>query len=173
MTDLAALPSLAASGSTVQPVASPPPILELDRVSINFGGVRALDNFSLRINSGEIRGLIGPNGSGKSTAFNVITGLYRPGSGDIRVAGSSVVGLRTDQIASRGVARTFQTLRLFHTMSAIENVMLGTHLWARPPSPVSVLLGLPASRRFEAEVRERSMAALEALQIAEHAQDTA
>ena len=149
------------------------PVLELDRVSINFGGVRALENLSLRVNAGEIRGLIGPNGSGKSTAFNVITGLYRPRSGEIRVGGRSVVGLRTDQIASRGVARTFQTLRLFHAMSVIENVMLGTHLGARPPSPASILLSLPASRRFEAEVRERSMAALEALQIADYAQDTA
>src|SRR4030095_10788658 len=76
------------------------PVLELDQVSINFGGVRALDNLSLRLNAGEIRGLIGPNGSGKSTAFNVITGLYRPSGGEIRVAGRSIIGLRADQIAS-------------------------------------------------------------------------
>ena len=149
------------------------PVLELDQVSINFGGVRALDKLSLRLNQGEIRGLIGPNGSGKSTAFNVITGLYRPSGGEIRVAGRSILGLRADQIASRGVARTFQTLRLFQAMSVIENVMLGTHLGAQPPSPVSILLGLPASRRFEAEVRQRSMDALEALQIADYAHDMA
>lgn len=149
------------------------PVLELDQVSINFGGVRALDKLSLRLKSGEIRGLIGPNGSGKSTAFNVITGLYRPNGGEIRVAGRSILGLRADQIASRGVARTFQTLRLFQAMSVIENVMLGTHLGAQPPSPASILLGLPAARRFEAEVRQRSMDALEALQIADYAQDMA
>ena len=148
-------------------------LLELDSVSINFGGVRALDNFSLRVAPGEIRGLIGPNGSGKSTAFNVITGLYRPNSGDIRVDGTSVVGLRTDEVASRGVARTFQTLRLFRAMSVIENVMLGTHLGARPPSPTTMLLSLPAFRRFEAEARARSLAALAALHIAEYAQETA
>jgi branched-chain amino acid transport system ATP-binding protein len=148
-------------------------VLELDQVSINFGGVRALDKLSLRLNAGEIRGLIGPNGSGKSTAFNVITGLYRPSGGAIRVAGRSILGLRADQIASRGVARTFQTLRLFQAMSVIENVMLGTHLGAEPPSPASMLLGLPASRRFEAEVRRRSMDALEALQIADYAHDMA
>jgi ABC-type branched-subunit amino acid transport system ATPase component len=159
--------------STVPSPAGAAAALELDQVSINFGGVRALENFSLRVDGGEIRGLIGPNGSGKSTAFNVITGLYRPRGGEIRVGGRSVVGLRPDQIASRGVARTFQTLRLFHAMSVIENVMLGTHLGARPPSPVSILLGLPESRRFEADVRERSMAALDALQIADYAQDTA
>jgi ABC-type branched-subunit amino acid transport system ATPase component len=161
-------------GATAPPApANDAPALELDRVSINFGGVRALQDFSLRVNPGEIRGLIGPNGSGKSTAFNVITGLYRPRSGDVRVGGRSIVGLRTDEIASRGVARTFQTLRLFHAMSVIENVMLGTHLGARPPSPLSTLLSLPAYRRFESEVRARSMAALEALQIADYAQDIA
>jgi branched-chain amino acid transport system ATP-binding protein len=149
------------------------PRLELDGVSINFGGVRALDDFSLRVEAGEIRGLIGPNGSGKSTAFNVITGLYRPGGGEIRVDGRSVAGLRTDEIASRGVARTFQTLRLFRAMSVVENVMLGTHLGARPPSPATMLLSLPAFRRFEAEARERSLAALEALHIADYAQEIA
>lgn len=149
------------------------PTLELDQVSINFGGVRALDKLSLRLKAGEIRGLIGPNGSGKSTAFNVITGLYRPTGGEIRVAGRSIRGLRTDQIASRGVARTFQTLRLFQAMSVIENVMLGTHLGTRPPSPVSLLLGLPESRRFEEEARQRSMDTLEALQIADYAHDLA
>ncbi len=149
------------------------PALELDQVSINFGGVRALENLSLRVEPGEIRGLIGPNGSGKSTAFNVITGLYRPRSGDIRVGGRSIVGLRTDEIASRGVARTFQTLRLFRAMTVIENVMLGTHLGARPPSAAATLLGLPAFRRFEAEARARSLAALEALHIAAYAQETA
>src|SRR5262245_17782079 len=149
------------------------PRLELDGVSINFGGVRALDSFSLRIAAGEICGLIGPNGSGKSTAFNVITGLYRPGAGDIRVDGRSVVGLRTDEIASRGVARTFQTLRLFRAMTVVENVMLGTHLGARPPSAAATLLSLPAFRRFEADSRERSLAALAALHIADYAQEIA
>ena len=149
------------------------PRLELDGVSINFGGVRALDSFSLCIAAGEICGLIGPNGSGKSTAFNVVTGLYRPGAGDIRVDGRSVVGLRTDEIASRGVARTFQTLRLFRAMTVVENVMLGTHLGARPPSAAATLLSLPAFRRFEAEARERSLAALAALHIADYAQETA
>jgi branched-chain amino acid transport system ATP-binding protein len=162
-----------ATGSTARPSTSADAVLELDHVSINFGGVRALEDLSLTLRAGEIRGLIGPNGSGKSTAFNVISGIYRPRSGEIRVAGRSVVGLRPDQIASRGVARTFQTLRLFQAMSVVENVMLGTHLGARAPSPVAVLLGLPASRRFESDAHERSMAVLEALQIADYARETA
>jgi ABC-type branched-subunit amino acid transport system ATPase component len=168
---LAAAP-LAPAASSPQAAISAP-ILDLDQVSINFGGVRALENFSLRVEPGEIRGLIGPNGSGKSTAFNVITGVYRPRSGEVRVGGRSIVGLRTDEIASRGVARTFQTLRLFRAMSVIENVMLGTHLGARPPSPAATLLSLPAFRRFEAEARARSLAALEALDIAGYAQELA
>src|SRR5512134_387906 len=104
------------------------PALELDRVSINFGGVRALDQFSLALQEGEIRGLIGPNGSGKSTAFNVITGLNNPDSGDVRMEGRSILGLRADEVAARGIARTFQNLRLFGAMTVAENVMLGTHL---------------------------------------------
>jgi ABC-type branched-subunit amino acid transport system ATPase component len=166
---LAASPSPALAPS----VAGAAPILELDQVCINFGGVRALENFSLRVEPGEIRGLIGPNGSGKSTAFNVITGVYRPRSGEVRVGGGSIAGLRTDEIASRGVARTFQTLRLFRAMSVIENVMLGTHLGARPPSAAATLLSLPAFRRFEAEARARSLAALEALDIGGYAQELA
>ena len=160
-----------ATGPRARPSTSAEPVLELDHVSINFGGVRALENLSLSLGAGEIRGLIGPNGSGKSTAFNVISGIYRPRNGEIRVAGHSVVGLRPDQIASRGVARTFQTLRLFQAMSVVENVMLGTHLGAQAPSPVAILLGLPASRRFEREAHERSMAVLESLQIADYARE--
>ncbi len=149
------------------------PAIELDRVSINFGGVQALDQFSLRLEEGEIRGLIGPNGSGKSTAFNVITGLYRPGSGDIRMRGGSLMGLRADEIAARGVGRTFQNLRLFGAMTVIENVMLGTHLSSAPPGSIATMLGLASFRRHEAEVRERSYAILESLAIAEFAEETA
>ncbi len=149
------------------------PLLDLDQVSINFGGVRALDGLSLRLDAGEIRGLIGPNGSGKSTAFNVITGLYRPSAGAIRINGESVLGLRTDDIASRGVARTFQTLRLFRAMTVVENVMLGTHLGARPPSALATLFSNGRFRAFEAAARARSLAILATLDIADHAHEAA
>ena len=148
-------------------------LLELDRLSINFGGVRALDGLSLTLGQGEIRGLIGPNGSGKSTAFNVITGLYRPTGGDVRFAGRSIRGLRSDEIAARGIARTFQNLRLFGQMSVIENVMLGTYLGRTPPSALATLLSLPSFHAFEAEARERSRQALADLHIAEYAEETA
>ncbi len=151
----------------------PPPALELDRVSINFGGVLALDQLSLRLEDGEIRGLIGPNGSGKSTAFNVITGLNKPRSGEVRLTGRSLIGLRADEIAACGIGRTFQNLRLFGAMTVIENVMLGTHLSSEPPGSLVTLLSLPSFRRHEIEVRERSFAVLESLSIADFAEETA
>jgi branched-chain amino acid transport system ATP-binding protein len=149
------------------------PALELDQVSINFGGVKALDRFSLRLEDGEIHGLIGPNGSGKSTAFNVITGLYKPVSGDIRQGGRSLIGLRTDEIAARGIGRTFQNLRLFGAMTVIENVMLGTHLSSKPPGSFSTLLSLPSFQRHETEVRERSITVLDSLHIVDYAREIA
>src|SRR5688572_451702 len=145
------------------------PLLELDQLSINFGGVKALQGLSLKLGAGEIRGLIGPNGSGKSTAFNVCTGIYTASGGDVRVAGQSIRGLRPDQIAARGVARTFQNLRLFGAMSVVENVMLGTYLAGKPPAPIVTLLSLPRFRNFEKEVRARSLEALSDLHISEYA----
>jgi ABC-type branched-subunit amino acid transport system ATPase component len=149
------------------------PLLELEQVSISFGGVRALDRLSLRLEPGEIRGLIGPNGSGKSTAFNVITGLYRPSAGQVRFEGRSILGLRTDEVAARGIARTFQNLRLFSAMTVLENVMLGTHLAKEPPTVLEMLFGLPRFQRHEEEVRGSCLAVLESLHIADYAGETA
>ncbi len=155
------------------PNAMPGPVLELDAVSISFGGVKALDGFSLRLDAGEIRGLIGPNGSGKSTAFNVITGLYRPSSGDVRLEGRSILGLRTDEVAARGICRTFQNLRLFGAMSVLENVMLGTHLGQAPPNAVETLFNLPRFRQHERTARGNCLAVLESLHIAQYAGEVA
>ena len=151
----------------------PSPALELDRISVNFGGVRALDQLSLELAPGEIRGLIGPNGSGKSTAFNTITGLQRPDAGDVRLEGRSLIGLRPDQIAACGIGRTFQNLRLFGAMTVIENVMLGTHLSGAAPGLVPTLLSAPRFRRHEEEVRARCHAVLESLAIADYAEELA
>ena len=151
----------------------PAPVLELERVSINFGGVQALDQLSLQLEDGEIRGLIGPNGSGKSTAFNVITGLNKPSSGEVRLNGRSLIGLRPDQIAACGIGRTFQNLRLFGAMTVIENVMLGTHLSSQPTGSLATLFSTPAFRQHEADVRERCLAILESLSIADFAEESA
>jgi branched-chain amino acid transport system ATP-binding protein len=103
-------------------------MLEIKSLSIDFGGIRALDKIALTVEENEILAIIGPNGSGKTTLFNCLTGIYRPGSGDILFAGESLLGLSPDKIALRGIARTFQNLRLFMNMSVLDNLMLGRHI---------------------------------------------
>ena len=98
------------------------PVLEISRVTMRFGGLRALADFNLRMVPGELVGMIGPNGAGKTTAFNAVTGVYTPTEGDVIVAGERVNGLRPHQICIRGVARTFQNIRLFRQLSALDNV---------------------------------------------------
>lgn len=100
-------------------------ILEVDRLSKHFGGVRAIDDVSLEIGAGEAVGLIGPNGAGKTTLFDTVTGCYRPTSGAVRYKGKSIVGMRPDETNRLGIARTFQKLRPFAGMTVLENVMVG------------------------------------------------
>ncbi|SEL26463.1 amino acid/amide ABC transporter ATP-binding protein 1, HAAT family [Stigmatella aurantiaca] len=99
-----------------------PALLETDGVSIQFGGLRALTDFRLSIRKGDLQGLIGPNGAGKTTAFNVLTGVYRPTQGQVRVAGQTVNGWLPHQINHMGLARTFQNIRLFRSLTALDNV---------------------------------------------------
>ena len=101
--------------------------LRLDKVSINFGGVQALKETSFDLSAGEILGLIGPNGAGKTTIFNIITGVYRATEGDVLYDDRSLLGLRPHQILAAGIARTFQNIRLFMGMTALENVMVAQH----------------------------------------------
>ncbi len=100
--------------------------LEVDGVSIHFGGVRALQNVSLSVNEAEVLALIGPNGAGKTTLFNVISGVYQATSGRIRINGQDITGLLPFELAHRGLTRTFQNLQIFFRMTALENVMVGT-----------------------------------------------
>jgi branched-chain amino acid transport system ATP-binding protein len=102
-------------------------LLEVRDVTLRFGGIVALDGVSFDVEEGHISGLIGPNGAGKTTAFNVITRLYRPDSGDVLLDGSSILKSATHRIVGKGVARTFQNLQLFRTMSVLENVLVGAH----------------------------------------------
>jgi ABC-type branched-subunit amino acid transport system ATPase component/ABC-type branched-subunit amino acid transport system permease subunit len=102
------------------------PILELESVTVRFGGVQALSEVSLHVNQGEIYGLVGPNGAGKTTVFNVVTGVYRPDAGDVLLAGSSIVRSRPDRIVRMGAARTFQNIRVFEQVSVLENLLIGT-----------------------------------------------
>ncbi|MGE3108476.1 MAG: ABC transporter ATP-binding protein [Phycisphaerales bacterium] len=103
-------------------------MLNVDRISISFGGLKAVSDFSLRLVPGDLRGLIGPNGAGKTTVFNLLTGVYVPQSGSIRLAGAELIGLKPYQIAAAGLSRTFQNIRLFPDLCVLDNVRLACHL---------------------------------------------
>ncbi|HEY6399722.1 MAG TPA: ABC transporter ATP-binding protein [Solirubrobacteraceae bacterium] len=124
------------------------PLLELDQLSLAFGGLRALSELDLQVEDGEIVSVIGPNGAGKTSVFNVITGIYEPTDGDVRLAGESIAGKRPHAITRLGVARTFQTLRLFLNMTVKENVKSATYGKTKA-SPVESILRLPRARREE------------------------
>jgi branched-chain amino acid transport system ATP-binding protein len=107
------------------------PIFSIDKLSISFGGLMAVDKVGFGVEKGSIFSIIGPNGAGKTTIFNCISGLYKPDAGDIIFKGENVVGLKPHQIARKGVARTFQNIELFARMTTMENLMLGRHLHMR------------------------------------------
>jgi branched-chain amino acid transport system ATP-binding protein len=126
-------------------------LLELEGVSKAFGGLHVIDNLDLTVGEREIVSLIGPNGAGKTTVFNLITGVYRVDEGDIRLGGDRLVGLSAHRITRRGVARTFQTLRLFLNMSVKENVMAAAYGHTRA-GVVRSILRTPGQRREEREI---------------------
>jgi len=126
-------------------------VLELTKVSKSFGGLRVLDELDLVVGEREIVSLIGPNGAGKTTVFNVVTGVYSPDAGDILLDGESITGLAPYRITKRGVARTFQTLRLFLNMTVKENVMAAAYGHTRANIFQSILR-TPAARREEREI---------------------
>jgi len=127
------------------------PLLELEGVSKAFGGLRVIDNLDLTVGEKEIVSLIGPNGAGKTTVFNLITGVYRVDKGEITLGGDNLVGLSPHRITRRGVARTFQTLRLFLNMSVKENVMAAAYGHTRA-GVVRSILRTPGQRREEHEI---------------------
>jgi branched-chain amino acid transport system ATP-binding protein len=131
-------------------------ILDVDHLTLKFGGLTALDDVSFQIAKGEILGLIGPNGAGKTTCFNAITGVYPPTSGDIRFEGKTVAGSKKYQITRLGIARTFQSIRLFKTMTALENVLVGTDAYART-GLMGALFRTPAQRHEETAAHEDAM----------------
>jgi len=131
-------------------------LLELSGVTKRFGGLVAVQDVDLQVKSKEIVSIIGPNGAGKTTAFNLITALYRPTSGDIRLAGKSIVGLSPDQIVTRGIARTFQNIRLFNNMTVLENVLVGQHTQLKA-GILGSLFRPPAVRHEEEAARQRAI----------------
>ena len=131
-------------------------LLEVKDILVKFGGVTALNNVNLHVNEGEIAALIGPNGAGKTTVFNIVTGYYTPTSGDVLLDGESVVGLRPYKIARKGLGRTFQNIRLFGDMTALENVATAADALNKS-GLVGSLLGVPRSRRDEKTSMETAM----------------
>ena len=136
------------------------PVLELDRLSLSFGGLRALSELDLAVGEREIVSLIGPNGAGKSTVFNVITGVYQPSSGDVQFAGRSIAGLAPHSIARLGIGRTFQNIRLFQNMTALENVLVGMHVRLKG-NLFEAILRTPRVKHEESEARDKARALLE------------
>jgi branched-chain amino acid transport system ATP-binding protein len=135
------------------------PLLELDKLTLAFGGLKALSDVDLEVHEREIVSVIGPNGAGKTSIFNVITGVYKPTSGDVRFAGESIAGKRQHAITKLGIARTFQSLRLFLNMSVKENVKAATYGNTKA-SPAESILRLPRARREEKEVEALATKAL-------------
>ena len=143
-------------------------ILQVQDVTMQFGGLRAIDNVSFHVDEAEIFGLIGPNGAGKTTLFNVITANYKPTSGSVTLAGTSLKGLKPNQVVNAGIARTFQNIRLFNSMTVLENVMVGLDRASR----YSLLeAALHIGRYFPAEraAKAKAMAILEDIGIAHFA----
>lgn len=147
-------------------------LLEIDGLNHRFGGLHAVKDVNLQLRTGELAGVIGPNGAGKTTLFNLITGVYRPYAGDIRLRGESIVGLSPSRIVSRGVARTFQTIRLFRELTVLDNIRIahyqscGYNLWQS-------FLRTPAMVRREREVAERSLELLDVFGLVPVAYDPA
>jgi branched-chain amino acid transport system ATP-binding protein len=134
-------------------------ILETERLAVTFGGVRAIDGVNISVAAGQVFSIIGPNGSGKTTLFNLVSGIYVPNDGNIRLAGQPVTGLAPDQLARRGLSRTFQNLQVFSRMSALENVMVGRHRHERT-GVLADLLHWPSVARQNKATREAARAAL-------------
>jgi branched-chain amino acid transport system ATP-binding protein len=144
-------------------------ILELKSVTIKFGGVTALNEVNFHVTKGEICALIGPNGAGKTTVFNVVTGVYPVTSGEILFQGQNLAGLKRHKVVKAGLARTFQNVRLFGDMTALENVITASDVHKKS-GLVGSLLGTPRARREEKESRERAHELLEFMGI-EHRAD--
>jgi len=139
----------------------PPPLLQLNYCTIRFGGLTAVSELDLEIRVDELLGLIGPNGAGKTTVFNLITGVYRPSAGQILFAGDSIVGLKPYQIAARGIARTFQNIRLFSSLTVFDNVRVAFNLHLAS----GAAHGLGRGRAFQREERDIAAQVMEMLEI--------
>ncbi len=147
-------------------------LLELERLERTFGGLRAVDGASFAVGEGEIHGLIGPNGAGKTTILNLVSGLLAPTGGSVRLEGARIERLPPHRIAARGVTRTYQGIRLFPELSAVDNVIVGLHLRRRAPLWRHLLLH-PGARAEEAAARAEAMRLLDRVGLADRAAERA
>lgn len=139
-------------------------LLETRNLGVRFGGLQALEGIDLQVHQGEIFGLLGPNGAGKTTLFNLISGVTTPSSGEVLWRGTPIAGLKPNRIARMGLARTFQNLRLFSSLSCRDNVLVGLHRQARLPWSAA-LLGTGSARRRQRDLQDRSQQLLDLLEI--------
>ena len=139
-------------------------MLEAKNLGISFGGLKAVDNFNMTIEKGELYGLIGPNGAGKTTVFNLLTGVYKPDLGTIHLDGRNITGKKTIEINQDGIARTFQNIRLFKELSVLDNVKAGLHNH-HPYSTLEGIFRLPGYYRVEREMNERAMGLLKVFDL--------
>jgi len=146
-------------------------LLSVQGVNKRFGGLQALSDVGLQIKQGEIYGLIGPNGAGKTTFFNVITGLYTPDSGEFVLGGKPYQPTAVHEVAKTGIARTFQNIRLFGDMTALENVMVGRHVRTKH-GLLGAVFQTPAERQEEREIKERAIELLEYVGVLQYADYT-
>ena len=142
-------------------------MLEVKDLSIHFGGVKAVQNVNFNIDSGIVYSVIGPNGAGKTTLFNLITGVYQPTTGEIRLDGESIGGKSPNELATRGVARTFQNLQICMNMSAVENVMVGAHL-RLDRNLLKAALRWPSLKKRDAELRDEAAALMQFVGLENH-----
>ena len=147
-------------------------LVRADGIGKRFGGVQALDGVGFSINAGEVYGLIGPNGAGKTTLFNVLTGIYMPDAGQFQFAGRDITGLKPHEVAAAGIARTFQNIRLFANLSALENVLIGRHVRTRA-GVLGAVLRNRATLAEEAAIEKRALELLDYVGIAARANDAA
>lgn len=139
-------------------------LLEVKNLSISFGGLKAVDQFHISIEKGQLYGLIGPNGAGKTTIFNLLTGVYKPNAGSIELAGTNITGKKATEINQAGIARTFQNIRLFKDLSVLDNVKAGLHNHYRY-STLAGVLRLPGYFKVEKQMDEKAMELLKVFDL--------
>ncbi len=139
-------------------------LLEVTNLGISFGGLRAVDQFNITIEEGELYGLIGPNGAGKTTVFNMLTGIYKPTDGTIKLAGEDITGRKTADINKAGIARTFQNIRLFGAQSVLDNVKIGLHN-TYSYNTLEGVLRLPRYHKVEKQMDERALEILKVFEL--------